>query len=226
VSAAADSVADPPRVVIADGHVPTRVGLRMALEGGGFTVVGEAGASEDAIEVTLAERPDVCLLDVDIPGGGVAAATTINAKLPETVVLMLTTSADPNELMAAIRAGALGYLPKTVSARRLPTTLRGALCGEPAIPRALVAWLLDEIRESGSRPFFVGGRRVELTVRERQVLDLLFDEVPTREVAARLGISRITVRRHVSELLHKLRARDRKDVVALLKRRQDPRGQR
>jgi DNA-binding NarL/FixJ family response regulator len=218
---------DSPRVVIADAHVPTRMGLRVVLEAGGFTVVGEAGTGEDAVGATLAERPDACLLDLHIPGGGLAAAAAIRTHMPGTVVLMLSSSADANEMIAAIRAGASGYLPKTISDRRLPAALRGALSGEAAVPRALVACLLEEIREGGNRravPFFVGDRRVELTAREWQVLDLIFEELPTREIAVRLGISRVTVRRHVSELLRKLDARDRKAVVALLSRERDPAG--
>jgi DNA-binding NarL/FixJ family response regulator len=217
---------DSPRVVIADDHVLTRRGLRIVLEGDGFTIVGEVGTGEDAVQVVLAERPDACLIDLHIPGGGVAAAETISAKLPETVVLMLTTSVDASELIAAIRAGASGYLPKTMNARRLLAALHSALSGEPAVPRALVAWLLDEIREGGAnRParFLVDGRRVALTRREGQVLDLLVDELPTREIAARLGIARVTVRRHASELMHKLDARDRKALVALLGRQRNGR---
>jgi DNA-binding NarL/FixJ family response regulator len=137
---------------------------------------------------------------------------------------MLTVSADANELIAAICAGASGYLPKTMNAGRLPAALRGALSGEAAVPRALVSWLLEEIRQGAARRsarFLADGRRVALTRREGQVLDLILEELPTREIAARLGISGVTVRRHVSELEHKLDARDRKAVVALLNRQAD-----
>jgi DNA-binding NarL/FixJ family response regulator len=208
-----------PRVLIADAHVLTRRGLRIALESEGFTVVGEVGSVHDALQAALAERPDACLIDMHIPGEGVAAAETISARLPETVVLMLTTSADANELVGAIRAGASGYLPKTMNARRLSAALHSALSGEPAIPRALVAWLLDEIRAGGARRpecLLPDGRRVVLTPREGQVLDLILDELTTREIATRLGISRVTVRRHVSELLHKLDAPDRTTAAALI----------
>jgi len=199
----------------------------MALETGGFTVVGEVSTGEDAVRITVAERPDACLMDLHIPGGGLAAIAAITARLPDTVVLTLTPSVDPNEMIAAIRAGASGYLSKTISARRLPAALRGALSGEAAVPRALVGPLLEEVRQGGNRraiPFFVGDRRVELTAREWQVLELIFEEVPTREIATRLGISRITVRRHVSTLVHKLDAPDRKAVVSLVQGQRDPAG--
>jgi two-component system nitrate/nitrite response regulator NarL len=212
------------RVVIAEDHVPTRIGLRLALEGGGFAVAGEAGSAETAVRVALDERPDACVLDIDIPGGGVAAAATIKAKVPATVVLLLTASADRNDLIAAIRAGASGYLPKTIDARRLPATLRGALAGEPAVPRALVAWLFEEIHAHAAGrpvPFFIGERRIALTARERQVLDLMLEAMPTREIAARLGISQITVRRHIADLVRKINAGDREALVALGRLRRD-----
>jgi two-component system NarL family response regulator len=211
-------------VVIADDHAVTRLGLRTALEAGGFRIVAEAGTAESAVQAACAERPDACLIDLHIPGGGVAAAAKIRAKLPRTVILMLTTFADASELIAAIRAGASGYLPKTMNPRGLPAALHGALGGEAAIPRALVGWLLDDLRERDARGpmrLLADGRRVALTRRESQVLDFMLDEVPTREIAARLGISRVTVRRYVSELLHKLDAPDRKAVVTRLSRRDD-----
>lgn len=213
----------PPRVVVADDHVPTRVGIRMALEAGGFIIVGEAGTGPEAVETVLAERPDACLLDLHLPGGGIAAAEAISVGAPETTVVMLTVSADAEELIAAIEAGASGYLPKTTDARRLPAAVHSALAGEPAVPRALVGWLLDEIRQPGRRrrvPYLLPDHAAGLTPREGQVLDLMWKELRTQEIAARLGISPVTVRRHVSALMHKLGARDREGVVALLNRQQ------
>jgi DNA-binding NarL/FixJ family response regulator len=216
-----------PTVVVADDHVPTRLALRMALEAGGFVVVGEVGTGTDAVEAVLATRPHACLLDVHLPGGGIEAAEAISARAPGTTVVMLTAAAVAEELIAAVEAGASGYLLKTMDIRRLPSALHGALSGEPAVPRALVAWLLYEIRPRGRRravPFSLRGRVVELTPREAQVLNLMWKELPTREMAARLGISEVTVRRHASALLRKLGARDRETVVALLNRQRRPGG--
>jgi two-component system, NarL family, nitrate/nitrite response regulator NarL len=215
-----------PRVVVADDHVPTRVGIRMALEAGGFIIVGEAGTGPEAVETVLAERPDACVLDLHLPGGGIAAAEAIGVGAPETTVVMLTVSADAEELIASIQAGASGYLPKTTDARRLPAALHRTLAGEPAVPRALVGWLLDEIRERGHRrpvPHFSAlDDVVGLTRREGQVLDLMWKELPTQEMAVRLGISPVTVRRHVSALMRKVGARNREAVVALLNRQRRP----
>jgi two-component system nitrate/nitrite response regulator NarL len=211
----------PPRVVIADDHLPTRVGLRMALEAGGFTVVGEVSTGPEALEAVVATRPDACLIDVLVPGGGIAAAQAIRAHAPRTAVVMLTVSVDPDELVASVEAGVSGYLPKAMEARRLPAAMHRALSGEPAVPRRLVGWLFDEIRTRGHRrgalslltEGFTG-----LTPRERQVLDLMSKELPTQEVAARLGISPVTVRRHVSALRRKLGAPDRQTLLMLVHR--------
>jgi DNA-binding NarL/FixJ family response regulator len=193
----------------------------MALEAGGFVVVAEVGTAADAVEATVAQHPEACLVDIHVPGGGIAAAKAIAARAPGTTVVMLTVAPVADELIAAVEAGASGYLLKTMDIRRLPSVVDGALNGEPAVPRALVAWLLDEIRDRSRRravPFSVGKRVVQLTPREAQVLDLLWKELPTREIAARLGISEVTVRRHASTVLRKLGARDRETIAALLNR--------
>ena len=207
------------RVVIADDHAASRVGVREALELGGFVVVREVYTGLEAVQAAVEERPDVCLLDIYMPGDGIAAARAITAQVPGTAVVMLTVSAQDEDLLAAIRAGASGYLLKTMDARRLPLALHGVLRGEAAIPRVLVARLLDEVRErAGRRQIpFLRDRTIQLTPREWQVLELMSQELPTQEIAARLGISTVTVRRHVSQLLRKLDAPDRKTILDMLK---------
>lgn len=204
--------------MIADDQVPSRRGLRIALEAGDLVVVGEAATGPEAVQVALAERPDLCLLDIDLPQGALAAARAITTRLPDTVVVMLTDSADASDLLAAIRAGAAGFLPKTIDAQRLPVAARTVLAGEAAVPRALVASLVYELREHDGGLQIPAEFRRRLTRREWQVLDLMWDELTTREIAIRLGISDVTVRRHVSDIVHKLDAPDRK-TVSLLKRR-------
>jgi DNA-binding NarL/FixJ family response regulator len=188
----------------------------------------EGSARRPAPTVVLADdHVPTRLLDVHLPGGGIAAAEAITAHAPETTVVMLTVAPVADELIAAVEAGALGYLSKTMDIRRLPSVLDAALSGEPAVPRALVAWLVDEIRERSRRravPFSLGRRVVDLTPREAQVLDLLWKELPTREIAARLGISEVTARRHASTVLRKLGARDRETIAALLNRQRRPGG--
>jgi two-component system nitrate/nitrite response regulator NarL len=207
-----------PRVVIADHNPATRFGIRLALERAGFLVVAEAGTGEDAVALAAAFDPDVCLVDVDIPGGGIAAARTIGARAPGAAVVMLSAAANDDDLLAAIRAGASGYLLKTMDAERLPVAVRGVLAGEAAIPRALGRRLLEEIRHHGNTAAspYVRGRQIRLTPRESQVVQLMRDDMSTHEIASRLGISDVTVRRHVSAALRKLDAPDRQAAVRLL----------
>jgi two-component system NarL family response regulator len=211
-------VSAPLRVVIADDHAPTRAGVRDALEGQGFAVVAEVADAAAAVEAAERERPDVCLLDIHMPGSGIAAAGEITERLPGTRVVMLTASRQDADLFAALKAGASGYLLKDINPERLPAALRGVMAGEAALPRTLVARVLEEFRGAERRPILRLMRRrgVELSDREWEVLELLREELSTAEIAARLNVSPVTVRRHVSGILAKLRVPDRKAMARLL----------
>jgi DNA-binding NarL/FixJ family response regulator len=212
-------VSVPVRVVLADDHAPTRAGVRLALEGSGFQVCAEAPDAAGAIEAALRERPDVCLLDVHMPGDGIAAAVEIGQRLPEAAVVMLTVASDDETLFAALRAGARGYLLKDTSPERLPLALRGVLAGEAALPRTLVARVVEEFtRRERRRVLRLGGPQgVRLTDREWEVVDLLREELTTAQIADRLAISPVTVRRHVSAVLAKLKVPDRQGALRLLR---------
>jgi DNA-binding NarL/FixJ family response regulator len=204
------------RVLIADDHAAARAGVRESVETGGFEVCAEAANAQDAIELALHERPDVCLLDVHMPGEGIRAASEISAALPDCAVVMLTVSRNDSDLFHSLRAGAAGYLLKDTDPSRLPAALRGAIAGEAAVPRALVARLIHEFRDRGTRRLpLIGGRGVELTSREWQVLDLLAEGLTTAQVAGRLFVSPVTVRRHISSIVEKLGAPDRTTAVEL-----------
>lgn len=204
------------RVLIADDHAATRAGVRESVEDGGFEVCAEAANAQDAIDLALRERPDLCLLDVHMPGEGIRAATEITAALPDCAVVMLTVSRNDSDLFHSLRAGAAGYLLKDTDPGRLPHALRGVIAGEAAVPRALVARLIHEFRDRGTRRLpLIGGRGVELTSREWQVLDLLADGHTTAQVAARLFVSPVTVRRHISSIVEKLGAGNREAAVRL-----------
>jgi DNA-binding NarL/FixJ family response regulator len=204
-------------VVLADDHAAVRAGIRLALAGEGFDVVAEASDAPGAVEAARRERPDIALLDVNMPGSGIKAAEEIAATLPDTVVVMLTVSRDDDDLFAALRAGAAGYLLKDTDPGRLPFALRGVLDGEAALPRGLVARLIDEFRTRGKRRRLplMRQRGVELTEREWEVLEFLHDAMSTAEIAERMSISPVTVRRHVSEILKKLRVTSREEAVRL-----------
>jgi DNA-binding NarL/FixJ family response regulator len=214
-------VSTPIRVLVADDHPPTRAGVRAALEQQGmFTVCAEAHDADGAVEAARRERPAVCLLDIHMPGDGIRAAETISRELPDTAVVMLTVSRADEDLFDALRAGASGYLLKDIDPARLPHALHGVLEGEAALPRRLVALLIEEFRERRRRRRIplVGRRSVELTDREWEVLDLMRDGLPTDEIATRLFISPVTVRTHVSAILRKLQVSTREEALNLLER--------
>jgi DNA-binding NarL/FixJ family response regulator len=212
------SVAPTPlRVLIADDHAAARAGMRESVEDGGFEVCAEAANATDAIELARRERPDVCLLDVHMPGEGIRAAAVITEALPDCAVVMVTVSRNDSDLFHSLRAGAAGYLLKDTDPGRLPDALRGVVAGEAAVPRALVARLIHEFRERGTRRLSTGGRGVELTSREWQVLDLMAEDLTTAQIAQRLFISPVTVRRHISSILEKLGAPDRASAVELFR---------
>jgi DNA-binding NarL/FixJ family response regulator len=208
-------------VLIADDHPPTRTGVRASLEAdGGFDVVAEVGDANAAVDSALGERPDLCLLDVHMPGSGLSAAYEITATLPDTAVVMLTVSRNDADLFASLRAGAAGYLLKDTDPVRLPHALRGVIAGEAALPRSLVARVIDEFRSQGRRRVrVVGQRSAELTSREWEVLDLMREGLPTSEIARRLYVSPVTVRRHISHILRKLRVKTREEAICLVEGR-------
>jgi DNA-binding NarL/FixJ family response regulator len=209
--------------VIADDHPALRRSVRLALEEAGFEICGESDSAATAIEAAFRYRPDVCLLDIHMPGSGIAAAAQISSRLPETAVVMLTVSQNETDLFDSLRAGAAGYLLKDMDPGRLASALRGVLAGEAALPRSLVARLIEEFRERGRRRRLplLGERGVDLTSREWEILDLLRTGCTTAQIAERLFVSKVTVRRHVSSILRKLRVPDRKAALRLLHERSD-----
>ena len=208
-----------PRVVIADRHPPTRAGVRLALENDGFVVCTEAETAPGAVAAALRDAPDVCLLDVDVPGGAIEAATAIRSRLPQTQVVMLSATATDAELFAALEAGASGFLLKEMNSAQLGRTLRAALRGEAALPRALTTRLIEEFRARARQPSLARRTERDLTAREWEVLDCLCEGLSTRRIAKRLFISQTTVRRHISSILKKLDVPNRQAAAKVAARR-------
>ncbi len=203
-----------PSIVIADDHPAIRLGVRMALMRGGFRVVAEAADRDGAVSAVLRERPDVCLLDVRMPGGGIEAAQRLAHDASSTSVVMLTVSDSTDDVLAALRAGAVGYLPKDTHPDRLPAALCGVLKGEAALPRALVGLVLHRFRDytaAAADPVRVG--EVELTARESEILRMLRSGLTTAEIGEILSLSPITVRRHISAGVAKLGVADRSAAI-------------
>jgi DNA-binding NarL/FixJ family response regulator len=206
------------RIVLADDHARMRGLIRAALEADGCEVCGEAANGPDAVRLTQEHHPDVALLDIHMPGNGIAAAREISAALPETAVVMLTQSSEEDDIFDSLRAGAAGYLLKDTDPARLGAALRGVLSGEAAMSRRLVARILDEFRAPTRRRFT---RRTtaaaRLSTREWEVMELLSEGASTEEVARRLFLSPTTVRVHVSTVLRKLRVSDRESAFRALR---------
>jgi two-component system, NarL family, nitrate/nitrite response regulator NarL len=206
-------------VLLALDHVPTQVGIKLAIESDALRVVAEASSASEAVRAAVALRPDVCVLSVELPGSGIEAARDIKHALPATKIVMMTSSASEEDLFAALRAGADGYLLTSTSAGRLPFAIRGVASGEAALPRGMTARLILEFRERGMRRRLhlpAGRGDAELTAREFEILGRLRRHQRTSEIAARLGISEVTVRRHVSSVLRKLGTPNRRGAIEIL----------
>jgi DNA-binding NarL/FixJ family response regulator len=205
-------------VLIADGDASTRMGLRVTLADAGFSIVSEVSEAGSMLAAAVAARPQLAVLAADLPGGGIEAVRELAAVLPGTRIVVLSNEPSGEELVAAVRAGASGYLGEDVTQARLPTVLHGILTGEVALPRRLTQHLLDELRGRHVLRAVVDAQSSSaLTAREWEILELLAEETSTGDMARRLGISQVTVRRHVSSLLGKLGLDSRADVCALVK---------
>lgn len=217
---------NPPwRVLIADDHAPTRADIRCALDRDGrIEVCAEAADAAGAVQAALRERPDICLLDLGMPGNGMSAVWEIAARVPQTKIVILTVSDQEDNLFAALRAGASGYLPKTMNLNRLPETLDGVCRGEAAMPRTLMARVLERFRRREPRwrqTVGAGQAQWRLTSREWEVLDLLAQGRSTAGIAERLVISPTAVRVHIASIVRKLAVPDRAAAVELFRRRTD-----
>jgi two-component system nitrate/nitrite response regulator NarL len=208
-----------PRVLVAGHDSATFNGIRMALEEAGIVVCGQVASAAELIEAVTRLEPDVCLVDVDVPGGGLVAAAEMRAWKSSVAVIMLAPDLNEEDFLKAMAVGAIGYLPKSISAKRLPAVVRAVLLGEPAIPRPLVAVLMNRLRGGGAKRHLVvpDGRGVDLTSREWEVLDCMREGLSTREIAAKLLIADVTVRRHIGAVLKKLHVQSRREALELLR---------
>jgi DNA-binding NarL/FixJ family response regulator len=201
-------------VLVADDHAPTRAGVHASLDAEGFEVVGEAASARAAVAMALELKPDVCLLDIHMPGSGIAAAEEIARTLPDCAIVMLTYSRDDDDLFDSLRAGARGYLLKDMDPDRIGPALHGVLSGEAALPRSLVAKVLQEFQGRTRRKLFVRETRpTQLTSREWEIMELLRQGLSTEDVARRLFVAPGTVRVHISSVLKKLQVPDRKSAL-------------
>jgi len=195
-----------------------RAGIRAVLEANGFVVVAEAADGARAAAAVLRTRPDICVVHGGEGYEGLSALALVKTRSPATAAVLLVERADADELIDALRAGASGYILESTGPAGIGRALQAVRRGEPAIPRELLGALADEFRARGlRRRVQVPGRpAVELTRRQSEVLELLRRGLSTGEIAARLQISRVTVRRHLGLAVNKLNAKDRAAAVRAL----------
>lgn len=201
------------RVLVADDHALFRKGVATLLrDADGFSVVGEARDGREAVAKAQTLTPDVVLMDIYMPGmDGLEAARRIKAAMPATKIVMLTVSEEDQSLFDAVKAGAQGYLLKSVEPEELFHTLRGVVRGEAFITPSMAAKILAEF----TRQARAGkGRDSVLSPREREVLDLLTRGAVNKEIAAALQISGNTVKNHLKSIMEKLHVQNRVQIVA------------
>ena len=206
-----------PRVLIVDDHPLTREALATLLSGSDFAVVGQASDGEEAIGLASKLQPELVLLDLSMPGlDGLAALPRLRMAAPDCEVVVLTASGTEENLLAAIRAGAAGYLLKSEPPDRIVEFLRGAARGEAALSGEVARRLLEQVREGGHRGGVPDEIAATLSAREVEVLLLLDEHLGTDDIARRLFISEHTVRSHVKSLLHKLHVSSRREALEAL----------
>jgi two-component system nitrate/nitrite response regulator NarL len=205
------------RILLVDDHPITRAALSSLLEAQGFTVAGEAAEGEEAIELARRLLPDLVLLDLSMPGmDGLTALPRLREAAPETEVVVLTASGTEENLLAAIRGGAAGYLLKSEPPERIAEFLRGVAEGQAALSGEVARRLLDQVREGGVGRGVPESIAASLSARELEVLLLLDEHLGTDEIAERLYISEHTVRSHVKSLLRKLNVSSRREALDAL----------
>jgi DNA-binding NarL/FixJ family response regulator len=206
------------RTLVVDDHPLTRAALVGLLEQHQFPVVAEAGDGAEAIERARQLQPDIVLLDLSMPGmGGLEALSRMRAAAPGCEVVVLTASGTEENLLAAIRAGAAGYLLKTEPPERIAEFLSGVAHGEAALSGEVARRLLDRVRDGGRLDAGVPESIASgLSAREVEVLLLLDEHLGTDEIAKRLFISEHTVRSHVKSLLRKLGVSSRREALDAL----------
>lgn len=205
-----------PTVLLVDDHGAIRAGLRIMLEAHGITVVGEAADGDIAVRNAAALHPDVVLMDLRMPGRDGVSATReiVERRLGEVLVL---TSFDEDALVfGALRAGAAGFLLKTVDAPTLAQAVHAVAAGDGALDPKITRRALTLVHEAARVPTDPV-EHADLTSREREVLDGILDGWSNRQLADRLGISLTTVKTHVSNVLAKLGAESRSHAAALVR---------
>ena len=206
---AASSRAQSLKVMLVEDHPLVRSAIKQTLSVPGIDVIAEAGSAEEALDLIRTHQPDVMLVDLELPGmNGVQLVREVAPRLPDCKIVMLTGSSRNEDVVAAVRSGAAGYLTKDMAAEALVRALRGIREGDLPMPRRLAAQLMKQLLKPQARSEHGG-----LSERETEVLRLVADGLTDREIARALGISPRTVGRHVGSILAKLGVRNRSEAA-------------
>jgi two-component system nitrate/nitrite response regulator NarL len=202
---------EPIRIVVADDHPLYREGVsRILAESEPLVVVGQAGNAEEAVEMTRRQKPDVVLLDLSMPkGGGLAALRAIVTMEPAPKVAMLTVSEEDDDVLQALKGGALGYILKGVSGRELVGIVKDIAGGRSYVAPSLAAQILNAMRDGGRRSNPVDA----LSSREEDILRLVAEGLSNKEVGLRLDLQEKTVKHYMTAILQKLQVRNRTEAA-------------
>lgn len=202
-------------VAVVDDHPLFREGVVRSLsETGRFSIVAEGSSRDDAVRIAAETRPDLMLIDLSMPGGGLSAIAPILAAHPATRIVVLTVSETAEDLAAALNGGARGYLLKGVGSRALAEILSAIASGETYVTPSLSARLLSHLSGDRASPIATDPVR-SLSARESEVLDLVAAGLSNKEIAIRLDLQEKTVKHHVSRILAKLGASNRTEAAML-----------
>jgi two-component system nitrate/nitrite response regulator NarL len=191
--------------VLAGGQLLVRAARHSVLTRAGLKVVADMPDAASAAEAAQLYQAGVVLVDVDVPGGCVRAVRRIAELAPSTAVLVVAPELDRETMLAAVRAGAAGFIPETLGVRGLVRAVEVALAGETVVPRAGVSTLIEQVRDGAPAQTSVDGRRLQLTRREADVVARLHEGMTPKEIAHELDLSAVTVRRHLSSIARKAR---------------------
>ena len=203
------------RIVIVDDHPMLRRGVSETLaEEPDLQVVGIGESADDAISLVKQEHPDLILLDIALPGGGIEAARSIVTGYSDVKVVMLTVREDQATVNAALKAGARGYVVKGVEGPELVSVLRKIHSGQSYVTPTLAAQLLSATNESAP---IADAQAARLTARERQIVELLGDGLSNQEIAEELGLTESTIKHYMVPILQKLGARNRTEAALIVR---------
>ncbi|WP_095083843.1 response regulator [Mesorhizobium sophorae] len=209
------------RIAIIDDHPLFREGVTRSLtEIGGFEMVGEGATAQDAERIVSTVRPDILLLDISMPGGGLTAVASILASHPAQKIVMLTVSEANADVTRALNAGVRGYVLKGVGSRALADILHSVAAGESYLSPTLSARLLSDLQSLQPTDGIVDRLR-QLTERQAEILRLVAEGLSNKEVALRLELQEKTVKHHMTGVLSKLNVRNRTEAALMMRESRD-----